>query len=108
MTPSTLPSKAAFGEHVGSGFQLAFPDQPDGSPVAVTLTELTDGAESAEFEAFSLVFSGPEDAPVHQAICRLDHPVLGPMELFVVPIGRDADGVRYEAVLNRRRERNNT
>jgi hypothetical protein len=33
-----------------------------------------------------------------QRIYRLEHDELGALDLFLVPIGRDDSGVRYEAV----------
>jgi hypothetical protein len=33
-----------------------------------------------------------------QGLYHLDHPVMGELELFLVPIGADRDGVTYEAV----------
>jgi hypothetical protein len=47
---------------------------------------------------FSLVFSGPFEAQLPQATFLLAHPELGELPIFLVPIGSDADGVRYEAV----------
>jgi Domain of unknown function (DUF6916) len=47
---------------------------------------------------FSLVFTGPPEPVLPQGIRRLEHPSLGAFELFLVPIGRDEGGVRYEAV----------
>ncbi len=47
---------------------------------------------------FSLVFRGPPDPVLPQRIYRFEHHDLGAFEIFVVPVGRDADGVRYEAV----------
>ena len=35
-----------------------------------------------------------------QAIYRLEHAALGAMDVFLVPIGRVADGIRYEAIFN--------
>jgi hypothetical protein len=47
---------------------------------------------------FSLVFLGPREPLLPQAIYALRHAGLGVLEIFVVPIARDADGVRYEAI----------
>ncbi len=33
-----------------------------------------------------------------QAICVLEHPAKGDLPIFFVPIGHDAQGVRYEAI----------
>jgi SAM-dependent methyltransferase len=47
---------------------------------------------------FRLIFRGPAQ-PVHpQATLPLDHPELGRVEIFLVPIGPDAQGMRYEAI----------
>jgi hypothetical protein len=47
---------------------------------------------------FSLVFRGPSDVLVPQRIYRVEHAELGAFELFLVPIGPDREGMRYEAV----------
>ncbi|MBS0582321.1 MAG: hypothetical protein JSS42_04385 [Proteobacteria bacterium] len=35
-----------------------------------------------------------------QGVYEYRHPTLGPLPLFTVPIGPDADGMRYEIILN--------
>lgn len=47
---------------------------------------------------FSLVFRGPRAPILAQQTVRLEHATLGAFELFIVPIGVDAAGARYEAV----------
>jgi hypothetical protein len=92
---------ATFEPHVATDFGL---DPGSGAPIAVRLTEvrplgLQPGAPRVE--PFVLVFSGPAEPIMTQATYTLAHDDLGPMELFLVPIGRDADGnVQYEAVFN--------
>jgi hypothetical protein len=49
-------------------------------------------------QPFGLDFLGPREPVLPQAIYRLEHAELGVLEIFVVPIGRDADGTRYEAI----------
>ncbi len=51
-------------------------------------------------EPFSLVLRGPRAPALPQAIYALTHPRLGKIELFLVPIGQDAQGLRYEALFN--------
>lgn len=48
--------------------------------------------------AFSVIFHGPAGDPLEQAIHRIDIEGLGVLELFLVPIGGDADNRHYEAV----------
>ena len=49
-------------------------------------------------EAYSLLFCGPTQPIFPQGIYRINHAVLGELELFLVPIGPQADGMGYEAV----------
>lgn len=67
----------------------------------VELVEFNAGSRSAHHEAFSIVFRAPVEAPVEQRIYRLEHESIGAFELFLVPIGKSLEGVRYEAVFNR-------
>ena len=47
---------------------------------------------------FSLCFLGPGAAPLEQSMYPLAHESLGEADIFLVPIGADAEGRRYEAV----------
>jgi hypothetical protein len=49
---------------------------------------------------FALVFQGDPPVPVRQQICALSHDELGRFELFLVPLGPDARGMRFEAVIS--------
>jgi hypothetical protein len=49
---------------------------------------------------FSLVFRGPREPLLPQRIYPLQHSVLGVLEIFLVPIGPDELGQRYEAVFS--------
>ena len=51
-------------------------------------------------EPFSLVFRAPATFNRDQGIYELQHDGLGALSIFLVPIGRDATGLRYEAVFN--------
>ncbi len=50
--------------------------------------------------AFSLVFVGPAERAVMQQTCAFSHPQLGAFDLFIVPLGPDDEGMRYEAVIS--------
>jgi hypothetical protein len=52
----------------------------------------------ASREQFSLHFSGPGTPVLPQQIYRLEHPQLGVLEIFLVPIRSNAAGTTYEAV----------
>ena len=49
---------------------------------------------------FSLILRGPAAPSLPQGTYSLRHPRLGPIELFLVPIGRDAQHTRYEVTFN--------
>jgi hypothetical protein len=51
-------------------------------------------------EPFSLTFRGPRQAALGQSLQRLEHPQLGVLELFLVPIGGTAATIDYEAIFN--------
>ena len=46
---------------------------------------------------FRLEFEGPRDPILPQSIMQVTKQG-EPMEIFMVPVGRDANGVRYEAI----------
>jgi hypothetical protein len=48
--------------------------------------------------AFSLIFTAPKGTPLPQAIYPVKHPVLGTMEIFLVPIKPTQDGSGYQAI----------
>jgi len=49
---------------------------------------------------FSLIFAARDPRVMMQKIYRLQHDGLGAVEIFLVPIGKNADGVQYQAMFN--------
>ena len=49
-------------------------------------------------QPFSLIFRGPREPVLPQAIYALAARHLGALEIFVVPIARNAEGVSYQAI----------
>lgn len=49
---------------------------------------------------FSLIFHAPRDALVPQQICRVRNAGFGELPLFLVPLGPDERGMRYQAVIS--------
>jgi hypothetical protein len=56
---------------------------------------------SPKLDNFSLIFRGPKSPFLEQRIYPMAHERFGDFELFLVPIGPDSLGMRYEAVFNR-------
>lgn len=90
-----------FAGHLEVPFPTA---RPEGEPVELRLIEAKplrpQEGGGAGREPFSLIFLGPEHPALSQRIHALAHPTLGPLEIFLVPIGpaRDRPGLRYQAI----------
>lgn len=95
----------AFTEHLGDTFEAT---PTEGEPVRLVLSrcEETPYGSSAGWEQtlrrvpFSLMFHAPRDRLVPQQTWSLRHPALGELALFLVPLGPDEEGMRYEAVIS--------
>lgn len=73
------------------------------APMEVELIEATvlgGPVPTGRRQGFSLIFRAPAEFLAPQQIYRLEHAKLGSLEIFLVPIGPDASGMRYEAVFN--------
>jgi hypothetical protein len=47
---------------------------------------------------FSLLFRTAAGSVMPQRIYRVEHDEIGPYDIFLVPVGKDATGVLYEAI----------
>lgn len=72
----------------------------DGSAVALELAAVT-GRDTPGARAFALELRGPLDRFLPQRTYVFTHVDLGELPIFVVPVGRDGDGFRYEAIFSR-------
>lgn len=90
-----------FGARVGERFDAT---AGDGEQVTLELVEVTTSSEAGgrgpdgqERTQFSLLFRGPGSPVLVQGTYPIGHPELEDLVLFLVPLGPDADGPRYEA-----------
>jgi hypothetical protein len=51
-------------------------------------------------DPFSLIFRSASPVVMPQKIYRLNNAAMGALDIFLVPVGRDKEGVLYEAVFN--------
>jgi hypothetical protein len=84
-----------FAPHLHTRFRVS---QPEG--YELELAEVTDDS-NAQLEQFSLIFTGTASSWLQQGSYKLAHPQMRECELFLVPIGPDAAGMRYQAVFSR-------
>ncbi|HEY7770313.1 DUF6916 family protein [Longimicrobium sp.] len=71
-------------------------------PIAILLSEITrlasDDSPIRTRMPFSLVFHAPPGVRLEQQIYRVENPEMEPFDCFLVPIGPDPFGMRFEAV----------
>ena len=56
--------------------------------------------QNTQIDSFSLLLRGPRDSVLPQQIYSFTHSQLGELSLFLVPVGQDSDGIRYEVIFN--------
>jgi hypothetical protein len=87
---------STFAPHLGTEFAVAGEGVP---PLTLTAVDKASGGMWPDRRApFSLLFSCPRQSMLLQGIHTLEHPILGRIDLFLVPIEPDTRGARYEAV----------
>jgi hypothetical protein len=91
-----------FSDLLNQHFQVGLESGPLIETELVSVTMLGHGTAKAQTadarEPFSLLFRGPLTPILPQQIYQFDHPSLGNFPLFIVPVGPDGVGMRYEAI----------
>jgi hypothetical protein len=81
-------------------FQIHLEERP--SPLVAELTEVTalphhgDGIKSRR--PFSIILRNQDDVILPQRIYHVEHEKMGRLDLFLVPVGPDGEGMQYEAL----------
>lgn len=92
-------TEAEFSKHLNTKFRVA-----SEHPIELELTEvkgyLSKAHEQSGMERFSAFFNGPRERLLPQRVYALEHDRMGAFELFLVPVAKDENGFRYEAVFN--------
>lgn len=86
-----------FTERVGHRFRTVL----GGETVELEVMEAEKAAGQRADNAFSVVFRGPHEPRLMQRMYDIEHPDLGVLSLFLVPVGHLKDGMLYEAVFTR-------
>lgn len=90
---------ASFTQHLNSRFRVDLGEHGQ-LEVVLYAVELHESHPGPRAQPFSVYFRGPHRAVLPQQIYRLEHEQMGTLEIFLVTIGPDAEGMRYEAVFN--------
>ena len=95
------PTQESFSQHINTKFRV---DLETPRPVELELISVkgyqSDANEQQGMERFTALFLGPPDLFLPQQTYPLRHDEMGDLNVFLVPIGRDESGFRYEAVYN--------
>ena len=87
-----------FAKQLNTAFQVYF------TPEKVSeaeLIEVTEAQQRIRQDSFSLLFLLPPEVPIEQGNYTIEHPALATFDLFLVPISKSNEGVKFEAVFNR-------
>jgi hypothetical protein len=90
---------ASFEPYVGGSWALDA--GAHGGPLTLVLERVTGlggPALPGGRRPFSLTFRGPRDPVLPQRIYRLESDVMAPLDIVIVPVGRDQTATRYEAI----------
>jgi hypothetical protein len=93
---------ADFRSHLGERFGFRAGDE-EGLRFDTTLMDVAEHPERrvpGGRTPFTLLFRADPDCAAPQRTYVVEHDALGGLEIFLVPVSRDADGMRYEAVFN--------
>ena len=92
----TTPTYDDFASHLDTEFHIS----GDAGAIKAILIEAIKGLprEEGAPPPFSVIFLGPLEPELPQGMHTLSHPQIGDLDVFLVPIARDEEGMRYETV----------
>lgn len=87
-----------FEQNLNTIFEVEIPGAEQVDLELVSVNRLN---SSPAVVAFSALFRGALERPLGQGMYPTSHASMGQANLFLVPVSRELDGMRYEAVFNR-------
>lgn len=98
----TLVSASQFAASVGTKFRVSWGTEDSAELELIEATSFAKGArKGVERVPFTLTFrAATTQFYLPQGTYRLDHASHGELHIFLVPIGPDDVGMRFEAVFN--------
>jgi hypothetical protein len=91
-----------FATLIDTEFRL-FPEADAEAALPFRLTavdRLASSGTGARPEPFSLIFDGPDQPLLAQRIYHLEHDAMPALDIFLVPVARAGNRVRYQAIFN--------
>lgn len=87
-----------FSKHLNTKFRIYIDET---QVIEAALTDVSELLTSPRQERFSIVFRTSNETFLGQGTRRFEHDQMEAFDLFIVPIGRDEEGIDYESVFNR-------
>jgi hypothetical protein len=93
-------TEAEFSRHLNTKFDLTFGDEQLQLQLINVKPYLPRANEESGMERFSVYFQGSLERYLPQRMYHMTHEQMGEMDIFLVPIEKNEQGFRYEAVFN--------
>lgn len=101
MKPLDQLNSSDFRPHLNTTFVIRLKEIEPIELQLVNVTESGSSPWSTARQPFSLQFLGPVSSQyLLQHIYPLEHPHMGTLDLFLVPLGPESGRMRYEAIFN--------
>ena len=101
MTTDAPLTEEEFSRHLNTSFDVQVGDS---QRVELKLLKVEGykerPGEEQGMERFAVYFEGPAEPYLPQNTYTLEHERMGSNAIFIVPVGRSADGFHYQAVFN--------
>jgi len=86
-----------FLKNLNTKFKVYYSDE---NVFEAELVEVLELRNDEILETFSIMFLLPVEFGFEQRIFKFEHPEMGTIETFIVPIRQVESGIRYEAIFN--------
>ncbi len=93
-------TKSELEPYLGQTFQIRFGEQCRDAELIEVSVIRSETPKDGRQEPFSVLFRTAEKEAYNQGIYPVTHEALGEHAIFLVPIGPDDTGMRYEAVFS--------
>jgi len=98
MTMAAVLTHEEFSSQLNTKFRIHV---NEAETIEAELTDVSELLASPRQERFAIVFRTSNETFLGQGMRRFEHDQMETFDLFLVPIARDEEGTRYEAVFNR-------
>jgi len=94
-------TEAAFAAHLNQKFHIHYGESESLETELIEVSNMKSDSTAEDREPFSIILrSSMKDSYLLQNTYKVEHDEMGTLELFLVPLGADEHGFRYEAVFN--------